>query len=109
MTTKKLEKVIIVSDWRKDGKICHVRSEKKMVEGVICPHLAKVGTFTFTGYNPFPCYSMKSTFEVVSKWLYENGWEKEGSIYETYYNVLSDEILIRTEIEKRFFPAGMDS
>ena len=32
--------------------------------------------FHFSGYNPFPCKRMISTFGIVENWLKANGWER---------------------------------
>lgn len=59
------------SRFKKGNKICHVRSE---YDG---DYTSSVGTFTFCGYNPFPCFSMITNYKTVSDWLIANGWERE--------------------------------
>ena len=29
---------------------------------------------TFQGWNPFPCFSMETSFKVLREWLIDNGW-----------------------------------
>lgn len=77
MIMKKPEQVTITSDWEKDGKICHITSLKEVIpwaDGHEKPE--KYGKFSFTGYNPFPCREMRSTFVLIEKWMRENGWKR---------------------------------
>jgi len=65
----KKEYMYATSAWKKDGNICNVHTTKE-----ICGK--RIADISFTGTNPFPCYSMKSTYGVVAEWLKENGWTK---------------------------------
>lgn len=62
--------VVFVSRWSKENEICTVHSKRK--EG------DKTARFWFTGYNPFPCFYMMSTYTCVSGWLEGNGWKKDN-------------------------------
>ena len=37
----------------------------------------KPKTFYCIGHNPFPCFTMKSTYHIVNEWLKANGWEQQ--------------------------------
>lgn len=51
---KKATNIFMRSTWQKDGKTCKVCSEKAIVSNGYETFPDKKGTFTFTGYNPFP-------------------------------------------------------
>lgn len=70
----------IMSIWQKEDKICRIQSTQ---EGNGTP------IFVFRGYNPFPCFNMKSTFTIINKWMKENGWERKPGGYKV---VTIDEI-----------------
>lgn len=62
-----VKEITYISRWVKDGYRLTVFSKGKEGE--------KIKTFTFSGpINPFPCFSMKSTFDVLSAWLRNNEW-----------------------------------
>ena len=64
-----VKEITYISRWVKDGYGLTVFSNGKEGE--------KIKTFTFSGpINPFPCFSMESTFEVLSGWLRNNGWKQ---------------------------------
>lgn len=94
MEDRHATKIIITSNWEKDGKVCRVLSERDIV---LEPNSRKrvpvpVATFQFSGYNPLPCYSMQSTFEIVSQWMYKNGWKPSGNrSTETFYVTIDTE------------------
>ena len=76
--------IIYESTWTKGNRVCRVYSRKKGDE--------KKSFFWFAGDNPFPCFNMSSTFVCVSKWLAENGWQREINSRTTYINdVINDE------------------
>ena len=52
------------------AKICRVYSSIKNGKNFL----------TFIGWNPFPCYSMETTWRVFVKWMTENGWEEAKGI-----------------------------
>ena len=61
--------ITYISRWVKNGIRLAVVSNGK--EG------QKVKKFTFHGpASPFPCFSMESTFDVISAWLRNNGWDQ---------------------------------
>ena len=62
--------ICIISVWEKDGKRCRIYSHRKRVNH---PNTCSIRV---TGDNPFPCYEMKTTFNVVRKWMEENGWKR---------------------------------
>lgn len=47
------------------GKTCKVISERKK---------ESVFHVTFVGWNPFPCFSMETSFPTLINWLTQNGW-----------------------------------
>lgn len=103
MLERKLAREITVSIWEKDGKKCRVISTKGNC--VLCGGVSMIPVFTFTGYNPFPCFSMKASWKAVSAWLTENGWErKPGGSRTLVFDETSSETgeLVNTEtvIEK---------
>lgn len=53
------------SYWRKESELLKVATYYK--EG----HHA---TAFFAGTNPFPCFSMETTYGELSKWLQDHGW-----------------------------------
>lgn len=77
MIKKKPERLTIMSYWTNGQKICRMTMTKEMVrwaDGYIKPE--RMGDFTFTIYNPFPCTKMRSTYRIVSEWMGKNGWHK---------------------------------
>lgn len=79
MNMNTLTCAVTTSIWKKDGKVCKVHSTWKKGSTNI--------TFQFTGWNPFPCFSMMSTYPVVAKWLQDNGWVDTGKrIYANYHD-----------------------
>lgn len=87
MFTRKMSKEVHVSHWKKGDKSCIIRSEKSADND----YWDRVSTFTFSGYNPFPCYSMKSTYKVISAWMKENGWECKPNGYNAcIYNIIDN-------------------
>lgn len=87
-------KVIFTSDWENDKKICHVHSKREIIRDIAtgATYPTSVATFQFSGWNPFPCYSMHSTFGVVAKWMRENGWMPNGNYSkEIYYETIDTE------------------
>lgn len=70
----------------------------------------KTREFFFTGYNPFPCYSMESTFHIVAAWLKANGWERQPGGFETIVRECKCdggdgyETIVRETIRTRFVP-----
>ena len=66
---KQKTEISIQSIWQKGNEICRIYSS-----GL---YGGRVSTFRFSGYNPFPCYSMESTFTVINQWMKENGWTKK--------------------------------
>ncbi len=98
---KKATNVIMESTWQKDGKTCKVCSEKAIVNNGYKALPSRRGTFTFKGCNPFPCYSMESTYESVSAWLLSNGWKRAArtTSITIFYDVIDDntgEVLCET-------------
>ena len=64
-----VKEITYISRWVKNGRRLTVYSNGKEGE--------KIKTFTFSGpVNPFPCFSMKSTFDVLSSWLMNNEWNR---------------------------------
>ena len=79
--------LLIESTWKKGNKRCKVRSTREFVSGC----LNMISEISFAGDNPFPCYQMTSTFNVLAAWMLENGWTKEpGGQTITYYDVIDD-------------------
>ena len=74
--------ISIQSIWQKGDKICRITSTGE---------LKRVSTFRFSGYNPFPCFSMQSTFTVISKWMQENGWERKPGGYRDTTTTISED------------------
>lgn len=61
----------------------------------------KTREFFFTGYNPFPCYSMESTFHIVAAWLKANGWERQPGGFVTTREEFADSITGKKYISTR--------
>ena len=72
---------IHVSWWEKGDKVTKMVSEYKNGN--------KIGTFAFQIYNPFPCYTMRTTHHVVAAWLKANGWTRREVTIDKY---ITDEI-----------------
>lgn len=69
----------------------------------------KTREFFFTGYNPFPCYSMESTFHIVAAWLKANGWERQPGGFITTsvsneYNEFGEKFVNTHTVVTRFVP-----
>ncbi len=89
---KRATKLIYTSTWKKEDKRCHITSEKQIRQQGIDPAINPIGTFTFAGHNPFPCYSMKSTYGVITRWMRENGWTRiKPQKMKVVYDVIDDE------------------
>lgn len=106
---KRENKIIITSVWKNaNGYICHVTSEKRIVHKEEWPRPDNKGKFTFSGYNPFPCYEMISTFESVSAWLKANGWTQmiggNQTIFYDVINSITGEIIAETTETKIYIP-----
>ena len=90
------------SIWRKDGKQLRLFSNGNDGE--------KVKRFYFVGHNPFPCYSMNSTFHIVAEWLKANVWERQPGGFETIVRECKCdggdgyETIVRETIRTRFVP-----
>lgn len=89
------------SIWRKDGKQLRLFSNENNGE--------KVKRFYFVGHNPFPCYSMNSTFHVVADWLKANGWERQPGGFETITRESEHtnngcKVIVRETVGQRFVP-----
>lgn len=91
-------RAIHISWWGKDKLVTKMVSEYKNGN--------KIGTFEFQIYNPFPCYSMRSTYGVVSGWLKANGWTRREVTIDKYItDDISDvtgEILNHWEVVKEY-------
>lgn len=89
---------IHISWWEKGNMVTKVVSEYN--DG------NKIGTFEFQIYNPFPCYTMRTTYHVVSAWLKANGWvRREVTIDKYITDNISDEtgeILNHWEVVREF-------
>ena len=72
---------IHISWWEKGNMVTKVVSEYENGN--------KIGFFKFQIYNPFPCYSMRSTYGVVSRWLKISGWKQREVTIDKY---ITDEI-----------------
>ena len=85
MITKKACTVVMDSVWTKGNKCCRVISERDIINSC----LNKISKISFTGDNPFPCYQMTSTFNVLAAWMIDNGWKREPGMRTTiYYEVI---------------------
>ena len=65
-------KEIRISHWKNDkaNKTCKVVSNK-MYTGD--------WSFEIHGYNPLPCKVFVGSFNILAKWLIDNGWEHDKS------------------------------
>ncbi len=54
----------------KGEKKCKVTSQRKGNNFIV----------TFCGWNPFPCYSMETSWSTFKKWMNENGWIEKDCI-----------------------------
>lgn len=65
-----------ISCWKNGEKSCTVITKREMGDNAKnrYPNVYKA---TFNGWNPFPCYSMNTTIDVLFDWLYANGWIME--------------------------------
>lgn len=80
----KISKFKASSYWKKGCKICRIETEKDATS-----HISKC---RFHGDNPFPCYSMTTTFSVLAEWLRNNGWERiNNEIFEIINDTIDDE------------------
>ena len=74
----------ITSTWTKENKICHVHTNRDPGDDFPPTKADKVCKAWFTGYNPFPCYTMETTYAVLADWLKANGWEKQKNMVIVY-------------------------
>ena len=91
-------KAVHTSWWEKDNLVT------KMVS--VYKNGNEVGNFEFHTYNPFPCYTMRTTYHVVSAWLKANGWTRREVTIDKYItDDISDEtgeILNHWEVVREF-------
>lgn len=94
--------VTYMSTWTKEGKTCHVHSERKAGD--------RTAKFWFRGWNPFPCMYMTSTATCVGNWLNSNGWKRipndriniiDDDIDETTGEILNHSVLVYNFIPTR--------
>lgn len=79
--TEKKTRRIFISLWKHESRpACKITS---VYEG------DKLPVFSFSGYNPFPCYSMVASYNAVYNWMENNGWENVGKVTSIYH---TDEI-----------------
>lgn len=82
MKQRQITSICETSKWTKDHETCHVHSTKEIVNG----KLEHIPTFTFTGKNPFPCYSMRASYGAIQDFMVLNGWDlKPGGKRTTKY------------------------
>lgn len=79
-------KITRSSKWKKGDKLCTMYSVRENDADMKMK-------FWFAGWNPFPCFHMMSTYEVIEKWMKENGWEmlQTGSIASFEKKEIDDE------------------
>lgn len=65
---RKETSVAYTSKWTDGNHTCMVHSERKSGE--------RFAKFWFTGWNPFPCVYMESTYTLISEWLTAAGYKK---------------------------------
>lgn len=65
---RKETSVVYTSKWTDGSHTCMVHSERKSGE--------RFAKFWFTGWNPFPCVYMESTYTIISEWLTAAGYKK---------------------------------
>lgn len=65
---RKETSVVYTSKWTNGNHTCMVHSERKSGE--------RFAKFWFTGWNPFPCVYMESTYTLISEWLTAAGYKK---------------------------------
>ena len=59
--------------WNNGEKRCTICSKRETTP----KGKDKAWKVTFSGWNPFPCYSMVTTIDVLFNWLINNGWKLE--------------------------------
>lgn len=64
-----LKKIMCESRWHKGDKRCRIVGEKEFNDGDY--------TFRIYGWNPLPCKSFVGSYEILARWLVEQGWERE--------------------------------
>ena len=91
--------IAIQSIWQKGNEICRIYSS-----GLFG---GRVSTFRFSGYNPFPCYSMESTFTVIEEWMKANGWTRKPGGFRvtttTFFNDNGDKVKVY-ETKETYIP-----
>ena len=83
----------------RERKYCGTSRWKKEREGGGYPLTLRVETekkdkfghctAIFVGHNPFPCFSMETSFPVLAAWLKANGWVQYG---DTWLTMVEDSI-----------------
>lgn len=98
----KESKVAYESVWKNGSRTCTVRATKLKGD--------KTAVFTFSGFNPFPCFYMQSTYACVAKWLQENGWKNGNKFSVTHTEdvintetgeIISHHVTTRTYVQSR--------
>lgn len=86
--SRRATRSIYETRWVKENLRCRIISQREFLSN---GNLSKISTIIVAGDNPFPCYSMTSTYHVVAEWMCENGWEPvSGYRKETRYDVIDD-------------------
>jgi len=105
----KKTRVTYRSYWEKGNKKCIVVSESQTLAN---GKLGKAKEFYFAGYNPFPCFSMMSTYDVVEKWMQDNGWNRtSGSDVTFITDEICDEtgeVYYQSKQVYHYIPVGID-
>ena len=94
------EKTICNSTWKKGTDWFHLTTTKNGNE--------KKYTAYFSGpCQPFPCFSMETTYSVLASWLNANGWERCHIVDKTHiYDEIDNEtgeIVFHSEIKENYY------
>lgn len=79
-TQRRMTELVVSSVWKNDkGWICNIHSTTYFNK-----KSPTAPTITFSGYNPFPCYSMVAPYSTVASWMAKNGWKQLPGKRETW-------------------------
>ena len=97
------------STWHKGSQWVTVRSIRSVLPN---DDVETRSTFIFLGpHNPFPCYSMISTYEVIREWFISNGWSKGNRTsrfvtYDMIDAVTGKKLIDRVQEKTYYWKAG---